>query len=360
MLKRSRSPSPSAPKKRACLNGAVGAPAAPAAPDARIQTIVGNRKAGSRARAAEAGPMDAPEETGILLSGTVCGLWMERDGRLAVLTHRTGQCSVMHIEAVAPFKRVRADVHGASMYLRPMVLVGDEMYFDNAHNSGVTAAATLRGPYARFADNLRTLMTVADRSAGYLIGLGTAKRLRVVRLTADGAAEWEHGQPATEPWSAALAELLGPLEEVFDWQIFARDYECLRRIFAAAHQQRACFEEPLYIGLHLNNYPGGSRATVSWHNDGAYRTSAMRTDELPGLALPGVVCSLSQRGHDGDCGEGPPPAANLKHNRGMVLARNGCVYWIEALCLRHYKDHYAPFGSADGATELPALPNLDS
>lgn len=331
--------------------------AAAEAANITLTTIIGNRKKGSKARPLGMGPINAPEEDGILLTGTIRGLWSNERGELCIVTSVTGQCYVVTVNLAVPSKRVRKPISGRHMYVDPLVFSGKEMFFGGLLYRG-THADLLEGASFHFERGIHVLMAIATFDAGYLVGVTKAsqyavggssgpERLRVVRLTPTSCSEWQQGDAATASWMEPLAALLGPpVDDLPSWKRFSARYEQLRGIFHLAHQRAAPFGATISITMHLNDYPDDVVDLNLYE--------MCPRDKLPGLLLPGVVCTISQRGVDS--AEGRIPRANTKHSCGLVVLATGEVVCVEARCVRLYSGHYAPFGTTDGATTLPDLP----
>jgi len=320
-------------------------------PHMRLETIIGNRKKGSESRTPATGPIGAPEEEDILLTGTIRGIWATGHDKLCIATSVTGQSSIVTVTLVPPYERVRKPIAGREMYVDPLVYAGDTMFFGGSLYRG-SYASTLDGPSFQFAKGIHILMAIATCEAGYLVGLTKSRdycvggssgptRLRIVRLTSDSCSEWEQGEAATAPWMEHFVALLGPPSDDHPWKKFETVYEQLRDIFTLAHQRLAPFDVTISISMHLNEYPENV-VTVDFQR---------MQDELPGLLLPGVECTVSRRGMDGGY-----PRTNMKHSNGLLFLSMGDVVWTEARCLRRYSGYYASFGDKDGATALPDLP----
>lgn len=323
-------------------------------PRMRLETIIGNRKKGSKSRTPATGPIGAPEEDGILLTGTIRGIWATGHDTLCIATSVTGQSSVVTVTLVPPYERIRKPIEGREMYVDPLVYAGDTMFFGGSLYRGCYAS-TLDGPSFQFAKGIDILMAIATSEAGYLVGLTKSRdycvggssgptRLRIVRLTSNSCSEWEQGEAATAPWMEPFVMLLGPpSDDVPSWKKFEVVYEQLRGIFALAHQRMEPFGGTISITMHLNDYPEDVVSVVI-HVDKVQ-------GELPGLLLPGVECTVSRRGMDGTY-----PRTNTKHSNGLLFLSTGDVWWTEAGCLRRYSGYYAPFDTTAGATTLPDLP----
>lgn len=352
-----------------------------------VKTLISNRKPGKESNF---GPVDAPPEPGILLSGTGHHMAVGKD--LIVITTRvTGVTTRWDVPRHAPAERIKYNLEGlGDMYPEVAISVGDRFYTGDLGEIPRVRGDPKRSikmpkvakeehlPWSgKFRDQMMIPIVQVSGDVGWMIDFVQRSRetrpgdcqfnprheywseIRVIRITHEAAVLWRSSDPPTEDWQYPLAEIVGPIKVVTHAPAWAKGgFAAMRRLFGAAHAGVAPFDHERYsIKLDMAIAARGNPHFLyrweipkqGWdvHNSVASEDHAERAD-LAKIQFPGLVL---KRGRGSDA-EG---IVNKTGGPEVHITPDGNGYWLEARCLRVAEGLFPPFGENRAFHTLEAI-----